>query len=1003
MSGESAWFTDRKEALAAVDDLLREGGDTRVVVLTGVSGSGKSTLLAHVAARTPQAWERILDVESLVADMAAVEAGGEDVAVRLLREIALTLASSAPRWRRRGLLRRAAGVGASRPWRVRVWQWAGFGGTIAASPITVHAPGTTQTERRLMWAGQLSAVAKRVRRRRCLILLDSCERLRYFDDVRAAQHRPGDPLGVGGWFTNVLDDVLTCAPRVRVVLAAGHRRPVTLTGSDPAHPTVGRHRCAVHELRPWTVGDTRRYLARRGFDDPESARVIARSAGGLPVEVAWLTDSLGRTTDDPTTSDDRQSTRMAVADLARLPREQWVRTHVLPRLAPAHRRLLPAAVVLRTFTPQALRTVAGALADRDARGWSESEWGQDWFERLCALSALVEVPGTGGTWRIHPVVRGWLLDAYTHEDTALPPADRLLPLLHRAAAEYHEALAASTFSPQATHHRFALGDNRHSYLWNDRLAHALTHNPPEAARVRLLVDLALDPEIHATVRTRLPKVAGAAHLARAHLHHLENEHQEAQEQAEHAEAAYRDAHADHPGRAAALGLAGQSAWLLDHFARATTHWRTTLHLTLPDAPGRGALERALAEAVLNTGDLPLADTLLSDALHDLVLRPPPAPAPSSDVDTTKGRAGDKHAPHERWNFVIAPPVHTAVPTIEPGDAVPGHRARAHLHRLLGGLALHRAQPTRALYHLRNAYDLATHDPHTLAHTHRWATEIALLRWDVDEGEHHLHEGTAAARRCPDKRCLTRLLVSRADHADRKAIRSDPQTLLLIDDAEHADPATPSTPPADTAPRTATPAPPAPTVDPSRDERVESAHQRDLARAHRESAIALATELRSPQALAHALTHDQPQQALDLYRTLGDRLGEADARHELTKVARLRGDLDEAQRLGTETLTVQRALGDRLGEARTLATLADIAKKRGDLDEAQRLGTEALAVQQALGDRLGEARTLGTLHEMARTRGDLDTARTRLRTAADLYDACEQTSRAELCRRMLRES
>ena len=69
-----------------------------------------------------------------------------------------------------------------------------------------------------------------------------------------------------------------------------------------------------------------------------------------------------------------------------------------------------------------------------------------------------------------------------------------------------------------------------------------------------------------------------------------------------------------------------------------------------------------------------------------------------------------------------------------------------------------------------------------------------------------------------------------------------------------------------------------------------------------------------------LTGDYPaaaqalEQALDIYRDLGDRLGQANALRELGIVRRLTGDYPAAAQAQEQALDIYRDLGDRNGEA-----------------------------------------------------------------------------------------
>ena len=60
-----------------------------------------------------------------------------------------------------------------------------------------------------------------------------------------------------------------------------------------------------------------------------------------------------------------------------------------------------------------------------------------------------------------------------------------------------------------------------------------------------------------------------------------------------------------------------------------------------------------------------------------------------------------------------------------------------------------------------------------------------------------------------------------------------------------------------------------------------------------------------------------QEALAIYRDLGDRLGQANALHYLGNVRRLTGDYPGAVQALQGALAIYRDLGDRLGQANAL--------------------------------------------------------------------------------------
>jgi tetratricopeptide (TPR) repeat protein len=124
-------------------------------------------------------------------------------------------------------------------------------------------------------------------------------------------------------------------------------------------------------------------------------------------------------------------------------------------------------------------------------------------------------------------------------------------------------------------------------------------------------------------------------------------------------------------------------------------------------------------------------------------------------------------------------------------------------------------------------------------------------------------------------------------------------------------------------------------------------------------------------LASLLRSDGPwTQAIDLHtaavaaaRRCADRLGEANALHELGVVRYLTDDYPEAAQILQAALGIFRDLGNRLGEANALNYLGGVRQLTGDYPGAAQLLEQALGIHRDLGNRLGEAEGLnhsGTL-------------------------------------------
>jgi tetratricopeptide (TPR) repeat protein len=130
-----------------------------------------------------------------------------------------------------------------------------------------------------------------------------------------------------------------------------------------------------------------------------------------------------------------------------------------------------------------------------------------------------------------------------------------------------------------------------------------------------------------------------------------------------------------------------------------------------------------------------------------------------------------------------------------------------------------------------------------------------------------------------------------------------------------------------------------------------------------------------------------QEALPLYRHMGDRLGEANVLKARGDVAGMQARYEDAERLYQEALPLYRHMGDRLGEANVLQARGDVARLQARYEDAERLYGEALPLHRQIGDRLGEANCLFSMGRLARaTQGSGGEARRRFTEAARIYTA-----------------
>ncbi|MBA3414667.1 MAG: tetratricopeptide repeat protein, partial [Chloroflexia bacterium] len=115
------------------------------------------------------------------------------------------------------------------------------------------------------------------------------------------------------------------------------------------------------------------------------------------------------------------------------------------------------------------------------------------------------------------------------------------------------------------------------------------------------------------------------------------------------------------------------------------------------------------------------------------------------------------------------------------------------------------------------------------------------------------------------------------------------------------------------------------------------------------------------------------EALAIWRALGDRTGESKTLNNLGNVADFRGDLDRAATLFGESLAIARDLDLKPQVAIGLNNLALVHLNRGDLDTAQAMLEESLAIKRTLADRSALTSPLTNLAIIAVDRGDLDRA------------------------------
>ncbi|MET0623608.1 MAG: CHAT domain-containing protein [Pyrinomonadaceae bacterium] len=102
------------------------------------------------------------------------------------------------------------------------------------------------------------------------------------------------------------------------------------------------------------------------------------------------------------------------------------------------------------------------------------------------------------------------------------------------------------------------------------------------------------------------------------------------------------------------------------------------------------------------------------------------------------------------------------------------------------------------------------------------------------------------------------------------------------------------------------------------------------------------------------------EARGLYVAAGERVGEADALHNIGYMYATLGERQKALEYYNQALPLRRAVGDRSGEAYTLTNIGAAYNSTGERQKALEYYGQALALWKVVGDPLGEAATLANL-------------------------------------------
>ena len=132
--------------------------------------------------------------------------------------------------------------------------------------------------------------------------------------------------------------------------------------------------------------------------------------------------------------------------------------------------------------------------------------------------------------------------------------------------------------------------------------------------------------------------------------------------------------------------------------------------------------------------------------------------------------------------------------------------------------------------------------------------------------------------------------------------------------------------------------------------------------------------------------DALNRALEIFRAIGNRHGEAGALAELGVVRRVNGDIEGAGDALNRALEIFRATGHRDAEANALTELGRVQQLLGNLAGAGDGLARALEIFRTSGRRHGEANALTLLGLVRRVNGDLEGAGDALRRALEIFRA-----------------
>src|SRR5579883_2356491 len=129
-----------------------------------------------------------------------------------------------------------------------------------------------------------------------------------------------------------------------------------------------------------------------------------------------------------------------------------------------------------------------------------------------------------------------------------------------------------------------------------------------------------------------------------------------------------------------------------------------------------------------------------------------------------------------------------------------------------------------------------------------------------------------------------------------------------------------------------------------------------------------------------------EQALELFRAVGDRLGEANVRKAIGDVQQFRKEMQAALVSYEQALELFRAVGDRLGEANVRQAIGDVQQFRKEMQAALVSYEQALELFRAVGSKLGEANVRKAIGDVQQFRKEMQAALVSYEQALELFRA-----------------